>query len=73
MLRQDKLASAESLGLHRYRLSIRFWTNFLSAVIRSGTAFGCSATNAGKRINVEYVSANPTGPMHVSPPRRRAR
>ncbi len=35
------------------------------AVLRAGTAFGDSTLGAGVRANVEYVSANPTGPMHV--------
>ena len=68
VLRQDAdIASAEVAGpgFINIRLTDRFWTNFLGAVIRSGTGFGRSATNDGKRINVEYVSANPTGPMHV--------
>lgn len=36
------------------------------AVLREGDAFGDSAVGAGLRVNVEYVSANPTGPMHVA-------
>ncbi len=33
--------------------------------MRAGNAFGKSAVGAGEKVNVEYVSANPTGPMHV--------
>ena len=36
------------------------------AVLCEGEAFGDSAAGAGRRVNVEYVSANPTGPMHVA-------
>ncbi len=35
------------------------------AVLREGEAFGASGVGAGLRVNVEYVSANPTGPMHI--------
>jgi arginyl-tRNA synthetase len=34
-------------------------------VLREGDAYGRSAVGAGEKVNVEYVSANPTGPMHV--------
>lgn len=37
----------------------------LGAILRAGTAYGDSSLLAGQRINVEYVSANPTGPMHI--------
>ena len=35
------------------------------AVLQEGEAFGNSAAGGGRRVNVEYVSANPTGPMHI--------
>ena len=35
------------------------------AILGTGTAYGDSAMGQGVRVNVEYVSANPTGPMHV--------
>ncbi|MGG5818771.1 arginine--tRNA ligase [Falsiroseomonas sp. HW251] len=35
------------------------------AILATGPAFGDSRMGQGKRVNVEYVSANPTGPMHV--------
>ena len=34
-------------------------------MVAEGTAYGKSAVGAGRKVNVEYVSANPTGPMHV--------
>ena len=37
----------------------------MRAVLRAGTSFGDTSLGAGARVNVEYVSANPTGPMHV--------
>ncbi len=50
---------------------INFWLagDALSAqvreIIEAGTAYGRSTSGAGHRINVEFVSANPTGPLHV--------
>jgi arginyl-tRNA synthetase len=37
----------------------------LPAILRAGESYGDSSTGAGTRINVEYVSANPTGPLHI--------
>ena len=37
----------------------------LAAIIRAGPAYGRSDIGAGRRVLVEYVSANPTGPLHV--------
>ncbi len=50
-------------------LNIRFkpivWRELVRAIIVEGEAYGAGSAGAGRRINVEYVSANPTGPMHV--------
>lgn len=37
----------------------------LPAILREGEAFGASNAGQGRRVNVEYVSTNPTGPLHV--------
>ena len=39
--------------------------NVLRAVLKAGADFGRSTMGQGRKINVEYVSANPTGPMHI--------
>ena len=41
------------------------WAETLRAVLREGNSYGQSAIGAAEKVNVEYVSANPTGPMHV--------
>jgi arginyl-tRNA synthetase len=41
------------------------WSDALRTVLREGVAYGQGATGAAEKVNVEYVSANPTGPMHV--------
>jgi len=52
-------------GFINIRLDPDVWHAQLRAILRAGTAFGDSIIGAGERVNVEFVSANPTGPMHV--------
>ncbi len=52
-------------GFVNIRLSDAFWSGFLKSVLEAGDDYGRSESGAGKPVNVEYVSANPTGPMHV--------
>jgi arginyl-tRNA synthetase len=42
-----------------------FWTKVVGDVVREGERYGRSDLGKGRRVNVEYVSANPTGPLHV--------
>ena len=52
-------------GFLNLRLSDTFWQGRLADAIAQGEAFGKSDVGAGRHVNVEYVSANPTGPLHV--------
>lgn len=52
-------------GFINIRLSVAYWQQLLATMIREGENFGRSKVGAGRKVNVEYVSANPTGPMHV--------
>ncbi|MCZ2328171.1 arginine--tRNA ligase [Bartonella sp. F02] len=52
-------------GFINIKLTKSFWHTVLKSMIEKGTAYGRIPIGQGKRINVEYVSANPTGPMHV--------
>jgi len=52
-------------GFINIRLAGVYWQRFLGRIIRLGGGFGRSAMGVGRKVNVEYVSANPTGPMHV--------
>ena len=52
-------------GFINMRLSSSAWHTVLRAIVEKGLNFGCSERGTGKKVNVEYVSANPTGPMHV--------
>jgi arginyl-tRNA synthetase len=52
-------------GFLNLRLAPSLWQNLARSVLQVGTDYGRSAMGQGKRVNVEFVSANPTGPMHV--------
>ncbi len=58
-------ATVAGPGFINIRLSVPYWQRLLVAVAAAGEDYGRSQVGAGKRVNVEYVSANPTGPMHV--------
>jgi len=52
-------------GFINLRLAPSAWLAELSTIAALGADYGRSAVGGGKRVNVEYVSANPTGPMHM--------
>jgi arginyl-tRNA synthetase len=52
-------------GFVNLKLRPEVWLAGLAEVERQGARFGRSDVGQGKRVNVEFVSANPTGPMHV--------
>jgi len=52
-------------GFINLTLARAFWPSVLRMVLEQGDAYGRSAIGKGSAVNVEYVSANPTGPMHV--------
>ncbi|MEQ8388007.1 MAG: arginine--tRNA ligase [Alphaproteobacteria bacterium] len=52
-------------GFINLRLSPEFWGDRLRDILALGIAYGESELGRGTRVNVEFVSANPTGPMHV--------
>ncbi|MDT1063686.1 arginine--tRNA ligase [Paracoccus sp. CPCC 101403] len=52
-------------GFLNLRLAAGEWQQVLRAALTEGGDYGRSTLGAGTRINVEFVSANPTGPMHV--------
>jgi arginyl-tRNA synthetase len=53
-------------GFINIRLTPEVWHAQLRAILRAGPAFGDSRGGCGERVNVEFVSTNPTGPMHVA-------
>ncbi|MEM6386873.1 MAG: arginine--tRNA ligase [Pseudomonadota bacterium] len=52
-------------GFLNLRLAPEIWHDVVAEVIDAGHSFGHSGVGAGVKVNVEYVSANPTGPLHV--------
>jgi arginyl-tRNA synthetase len=52
-------------GFINIKLAAEVWHEQLRAILRAGTAFGDLTIGQGKRTNIEFVSANPTGPMHA--------
>jgi arginyl-tRNA synthetase len=52
-------------GFINVTLALPFWPSVLRMVLEQGASYGQSAIGKGEAVNVEYVSANPTGPMHV--------
>ena len=50
-------------GFINVKLAPEVWHAQLRAILRAGAAFGDSAIGGGERVNVEFVSTNPTGPM----------
>lgn len=52
-------------GFINFFLSTQSSTAVVSEILRMGARFGCSEEGAGRKVQVEFVSANPTGPLHV--------
>ncbi len=63
----EHVESAEIAGPGFVNLSLAqsFWVALVPQILRSGLSYGSSNIQQNIPINVEYVSANPTGPMHV--------
>jgi arginyl-tRNA synthetase len=67
-LRADDLIALVDVagpGFINLTLKASAWSDALRSVLGEGDAYGRSAMGAAEKVNVEYVSANPTGPMHV--------
>jgi arginyl-tRNA synthetase len=58
-------AAAAGPGFINIKLKDSFWPGLLQAALISGDTYGSSKLGAGQKVNVEYVSVNPTGPLHV--------
>ncbi len=60
-----EVAEVAGPGFINFRLALPSWGEVVRAALGRGAEYGCSAMGRGRRVNVEYVSANPTGPLHV--------
>jgi arginyl-tRNA synthetase len=67
MRADDLIASVEVAGPGFINLTLKpqVWADALRTVLREDASYGASAVGNAEKVNVEYVSANPTGPMHV--------
>lgn len=69
----DKLSKADGVarvdvagpGFINITLDRAIWPRIITAILKDPAGFGRSRQGAGRKVNVEYVSANPTGPLHV--------
>ena len=52
-------------GFLNLRLANDVWQGLIGQVLNIGQQYGTSSMGIGKKVNVEFVSANPTGPLHV--------
>jgi arginyl-tRNA synthetase len=52
-------------GFINLRLRPDAWRDELATILREGEGYGLSTIGGNERVNVEYVSANPTGPLHM--------
>ena len=58
-------AEAAGPGFVNLRLHPQTFRALLPVILANGEAYGDATAGAGTKINIEYVSANPTGPMHI--------
>ena len=67
LLTDDNIATAEVAGpgFINLRLKPAVWHDVVAEAIDAGKTFGHSGLGSHVKVNVEYVSANPTGPLHV--------
>lgn len=67
LLADDRITAADVAGPGFLNLTLdpACWTAIVPLALKAGVDFGRSDMGQGKKVNVEYVSANPTGPLHV--------
>jgi arginyl-tRNA synthetase len=67
LLDLPKVATVEIAkpGFVNLRLTDDFWRAQIPIVLRAGSGYGAADLGAGRSVNVEFCSANPTGPLHV--------
>ena len=66
--KKDKLIediSVEKPGFINIKFKPIFWTNFIKEIIQNSKTFGINKKESKKNYLIEFVSANPTGPLHV--------
>ena len=66
-LKDDKIEKISAIkpGFINIKFKPFFWTNFIEEIIKNSKSFGINTKEKKKNYLVEFVSANPTGPLHV--------
>lgn len=67
LLKDERITAASIAGPGFLNLTLApsLWQSVVAAALAEGRDFGRSTVGQGRRVNVEFVSANPTGPLHV--------
>ena len=58
-------ATAVAPGFINFHMKKEFWLDHLRLILKHETSYGDSTLGRGQRVNVEYPSINPTGPLHM--------
>jgi arginyl-tRNA synthetase len=68
LMQDPRVAGADVAGpgFLNLRLEPAAWQGLVREVLVQGAGYGRSTLGQGRKVNVEFVSANPTGPMHVA-------
>ena len=69
LIQRCEIAGAGFINFH---LEPAAWSGIVNEVLAAGAAFGCNTSGKGHKLLVEFVSANPTGPLHVGHGRQAA-
>ncbi len=67
LLKHDDIAEVDIAGpgFINIRLEPKVWPDLVKTIVAEGSKYGRSNLGHGEKVNVEYVSANPTGPLHI--------
>lgn len=67
-LKKDKMISQADIagpGFINFVLEKNCWHGEVATILKKGSEYGKSGVGKGKKVNIEFVSANPTGPLHI--------
>ena len=68
ILKEDEMISSAEIagpGFINFRIYKKFWIKLVKKILEDGEKFGFKNIGENKTVNIEFVSANPTGPLHV--------
>ena len=57
--------SLDGPGFLNIKIKLQFWDRLISEILSNDNLYGKDAFGGGKKVNLEFVSANPTGPLHL--------